>query len=168
MTEVRPTPPGLPPLVLVDGLHIHSKCATCLPAKCCTYIAVQIDGPRRMEDFEDYLWFVAHEGVSLYVDGGRWYLQFETRCRKLGRNNLCSIYDNRPKVCVAYTPDNCDRDDPARYAREFRTYEELLAYARKRFPNFTTGGQRAAARRHKVATVRARRVVRPRRAPAGA
>lgn len=156
MVEVRPTPSGLPPLLLIDGLHIHSKCATCLPAKCCTYFAIQIDGPRSKEDFEDYLWFIAHEGVSMYVDAGKWYLQVETRCRMLGRNNLCTIYDARPKICADYTPEDCDRDDPPQYEREFKSYEQLLAYARKRFPNFTTGGERAAARRHKVAGVRGR------------
>lgn len=154
MLQTRPTPPGLPPLVLVDGLHVDSKCATCLPARCCTYIAVQIDGPRSKEDFEDYLWFVAHEGVSLYVDQGRWYIQFETRCRFLGRNNLCTIYDSRPKICADYSPRDCDRDDPPRYEREFRTYEELLAYVRRRFPRFTTGVERQPQRRQRASPVR--------------
>ncbi len=150
MVRVRPTPKGLPPELLVDGIPVHSKCATCLPAQCCHYVALETDKPTSKADFEDLLWFVAHDGVSVYVDEGSWYVQFETRCSFLAANNLCQAYDRRPRICVEYHPDECDRDEPAGYDHHFHTFDELYAYARKRFKRFATTGEKEARKRKKA------------------
>ncbi|MCB9882014.1 MAG: YkgJ family cysteine cluster protein [Planctomycetes bacterium] len=112
------------------------RCAACPRSKCCRQISVEIDKPVDADDFEDLLWFVAHRGVSLFVDEGDWYVSMETPCTHLQQDGLCGIYEDRPKICRDYSSDGCDRDEDTEYDLSFQTHEELLAYVRVRFPDF--------------------------------
>ncbi|MFH1212436.1 MAG: hypothetical protein V1659_05945 [Candidatus Woesearchaeota archaeon] len=59
------------------------RCNEC-EGKCCRYIAVEVDAPEGMGDFEDMLWWLYHENVMLYIDDEHdWILEFRTPCRHL-------------------------------------------------------------------------------------
>ncbi|MAG10878.1 zinc/iron-chelating domain-containing protein [Candidatus Pacearchaeota archaeon] len=82
-------------------------CGNC-DGKCCRYVALEIDKPTDLEDFENIKWYVCHENVNVFVDiDGKWFIEFLTPCEFLGRNNECNIYDKRPKICREYSQEDC-------------------------------------------------------------
>jgi Fe-S-cluster containining protein len=75
---------------------------------CCRYIALPIDTPETREDFDDIRWYILHEGVSIFVEDGDWYIYLAADCRHLQPDYRCGIYATRPRICREYTTDNCD------------------------------------------------------------
>jgi hypothetical protein len=61
-----------------------------------------------MEELDDYAWIIAHEGASIHIDGHEWYLYMKSRCKYLGENGTCGIYERRPAICRAHTPGECE------------------------------------------------------------
>jgi len=77
-------------------------------APCCRYIALPIDTPRTRRDLDDIRWYLMHEGVSVFVEDGAWYVCLLTTCRHLQPDNRCGIYAARPRICREYSTDDCD------------------------------------------------------------
>ena len=110
---------------------MSQTCQKC-GAKCCKYFCFEIDEPDTYEEFEDVRWYLCHQGVTVHIDEGDWYISIENHCKKLGRNDHCKIYDERPLICRSYDPSNCDHVSGFYgYDEHFRTPEELDAYARE-------------------------------------
>jgi Fe-S-cluster containining protein len=65
-------------------------------------------------------------------DEGDWFIQIENPCRKLDAKGRCVIYEDRPLICRNYG-DQCEyaSDEDYGYREEFKTPEELDAYAKK-------------------------------------
>lgn len=82
-------------------------CEHCTAA-CCRYIALPIETPEDRQDFDDIRWYLLHDGISVFVEGGTWHIYIETDCRHLLPDHRCGIYDTRPKICRDYTAENCD------------------------------------------------------------
>ncbi len=82
-------------------------CAHCT-AMCCRYIALPIDEPETEKDFDDIRWYLLHDGISVFVEDGDWYLGVQTVCRHLQADHRCGVYETRPQICRDYTTDNCD------------------------------------------------------------
>lgn len=82
-------------------------CEHCAAA-CCRYLALPLDKPENKRDYDDIRWYLMHEGITVFVDDGDWYVQFQARCRNLGADNLCMIYETRPHICREYEPGDCD------------------------------------------------------------
>jgi Fe-S-cluster containining protein len=82
-------------------------CEHCVAA-CCRYVAVPLDKPTSARDYNDVQWYLMHEGISVFVEDGDWYIQYQTRCKNLGLDNRCTIYDYRPHICREYKADGCD------------------------------------------------------------
>ncbi len=99
-------------------------CEHCAAA-CCRYLALPIDKPARARDYDDIRWYLMHEGVTVFVEEGDWFVQFQTRCGNLGADNLCAIYDTRPKICEEYEPGSCD------YAGGSYGYDHLFTHAKQ-------------------------------------
>lgn len=103
------------------------KCA----ALCCRYFALQIDNPKTAREYDNIRWYLMHENVVVYIQKGDWYVAVLSRCKNLRSDNLCGIYETRPKICREYTTDNCDYHG-GEYDFEilFTSPEELEDYAR--------------------------------------
>lgn len=82
-------------------------CEHC-PAACCRYLALEIDEPTSERDYDDIRWYLMHEGISVFVEDGDWYLQIQTRCKNIGADNLCQVYETRPEICREYNYGDCD------------------------------------------------------------
>ncbi|MFP4353600.1 MAG: YkgJ family cysteine cluster protein [Phycisphaerae bacterium] len=109
-----------------------ADCAKC-NAKCCRYFCFEIDAPEDVDEFEDVRWFLLHEGISVHVDEGDWYISIMNPCRHIGQDNRCGIYEDRPLICRKYSQDNCDATGgDYEYEEFFETAEQLEAYARKK------------------------------------
>ena len=52
-----------------------------------------------------------------------------TKCKHLGDDNLCQIYETRPQICRDYTTENCEYEDDWTYEKYFETPEQVEEYA---------------------------------------
>jgi len=77
-------------------------------AACCRYVAIPLDKPKSAKDYDDMRWYLMHDGVIVFVEEGDWYIQFQTRCKNLGLNSMCQVYETRPMICREYEAGECD------------------------------------------------------------
>lgn len=109
-------------------VNICKKCA----GLCCRYLALPLDTPEGKDDYDDIRWYLAHEGISIFVEENDWYIQVANRCKHLTRDNLCEIYDQRPRICRGYEDDNCDfHSGDYGYEMQFSSLEEFDEYLAK-------------------------------------
>ncbi len=102
------------------------QCQNCLPAKCCTYFALEVDEPDTRKDFEAMLWQVAHQGVSFYIYRKAWYMMVDSVCGFLRPDNKCAIYETRPYICREHSIDNCEyTGGDYGFTEHFHTYDEF-------------------------------------------
>ena len=120
--------PALLPLVKQS----EHPCHGC--AKCCLYVAIEIDSPTSMTEYDHVLWYLYHENVTVYRDGdGEWSVVFETRCRNLQPDLMCSVYEHRPEICRAFDNRSCEVNDPEG-GLSINTPEQFMDYLRERRP----------------------------------
>ena len=106
-------------------------CEHCAAA-CCRYLALEIDEPETRRDFDDIRWYLLHEGITVFVEDGDWYLQMAARCKSLRPDNRCASYEKRPHICREYETDACEyHAGDYDYEAFFSTAEELETYARR-------------------------------------
>ena len=99
---------------------------------CCRYLAVPLDKPQAARDFDDMRWYLMHEGTTIFVEDGDWYLQFATTCRHLTLDNICGIYQTRPKICREYKAGDCDYAGGSyEYDHLFTHVDQIEAYTRE-------------------------------------
>lgn len=112
---------------------MHPQCARCLPAKCCGYFSLEMDKPRTKRDYDDLLWMLAHQAVSIFIDDGDWFLMVHTPCTMLDtRTNHCTIYETRPQMCREHSVDDCEWHGPYDFEEHFHTYDELTQWMKKK------------------------------------
>ncbi|MBU0718710.1 MAG: YkgJ family cysteine cluster protein [Planctomycetes bacterium] len=99
-------------------------CEHCAAA-CCRYLAIPLDKPTTGRDYDDIRWYLMHEGVTVFVEDGDWYIQYETTCKALAADNRCGIYETRPAICRAYEFGECDYS-PGSYG-----YDHLFTHAKQ-------------------------------------
>ena len=103
-------------------------CESCA-GLCCRYLALPIETPEDADDFDDVRWYLAHEGISVFVEDNEWYIQIATRCKYLQKDHRCAIYPRRPKICRSYTDESCDyHSGDYGYDLHFGSLEELDEY----------------------------------------
>lgn len=125
-------------------MSASKRCHKC--ARCCRYFCFEIDEPDTYDEFEDIRWYLCHEGVSVHIDEGDWFISIENRCKMLGQDDRCTIYAKRPLMCSTYDPDSCDyTDDDYGYDEEFLTPEEIERYARRKLGNAAYNRAKAKA-----------------------
>lgn len=109
-----------------------NACGDC-GARCCKYVAMEIDKPETISDFDNLRWYVSHKGCAVFCDDGTWYFEVAARCRNLGKDNLCGIYLRRPRLCRDYGTKDCENSNPD-YAWDVRlvTVEDVEAYVREK------------------------------------
>lgn len=110
---------------------MSETCQKC-GAKCCGYFCFEIDEPDDYEEFEDVRWYLCHEGITVHIDEGDWFISVENRCKMLSEDDRCMIYSDRPLICRKYDLDKCDFiPGDYDYDELFLTPEQLDKYARK-------------------------------------
>lgn len=143
----EPDAPDLLPILQKDSDHPCFQCA-----RCCTYVAIEIDTPTTMREYDYVVWYLYHEGVSVFVDlEGAWYVKFETRCRNLTNTGLCSVYEHRPAICKDFDWRECERnlqDEEPVDRWLFEDAESFLEWLAKRRPKTFQRFQRFLRRKH--------------------
>lgn len=101
-------------------------------AKCCRYIATEIDKPEKKKDFENILWYLLHKNVEVFIEDGLWFVQFLTDCNQLDKDGNCNIYFKRPKICRDLSIKNCERYGKGQpYDKIFKKPEDLIKYMKE-------------------------------------
>lgn len=141
-------PDGLLPVIQKESDHPCFECA-----QCCTYVAIEIDTPTTMKEYDYIVWYLHHEGLSVFVDWeGAWYVKFETRCRHLTAQGLCGIYETRPAICKDFDWRECENhvkeEPPDKWL--FEDAEAFVAWLRKRRPKSYARFQRYMRRKHQA------------------
>jgi Fe-S-cluster containining protein len=85
-----------------------SVCLKC-PAHCCRDLVIVISKPRTRAEIEELKWHVHFDTVRVAVRNNRWHLVVKGKCIYLNRNNLCTIYERRPKKCRDHMPPDCEK-----------------------------------------------------------
>lgn len=111
-----------------DLLPGEVLCSHC-PAKCCRYFALPIDKPTDWQDFDYIRWYLLHEQSAIFTDEDCWYLLVQNRCKHLGDDHLCGIYETRPQICRDYTTENCEYEEDWVYDHYWETPEQIEEYA---------------------------------------
>ena len=75
---------------------MKKECKKC--GKCCRFMAIWF---YKKPNKEYIRWANLHKKVEIIKENNGWQLRFESKCSKL-KNNRCSIYKNRPKLCKEY------------------------------------------------------------------
>ncbi|HEX2675899.1 MAG TPA: YkgJ family cysteine cluster protein [Polyangiales bacterium] len=124
----RKTVPPVPP---VPAARRPVPCLSC--ALCCSYVAIEIDAPNSLKRATMLLWYLYHENISLYECDGEWTVQFETRCKNLGQDRRCGVYETRPHICREYSEKDCEVNSED-VGRTFYTPEQLREFLREKRP----------------------------------
>ena len=83
-----------------------TRCTKC--ASCCNDISVEIEKPKKFDDFETIKWMISHENVKVYMDhDGEWLVEFTTKCKNLDEKKRCLAYSERYPVCRDHSPHEC-------------------------------------------------------------
>jgi Fe-S-cluster containining protein len=113
---------------------VKKSCEHC-NGMCCRYVALEIDKPEELADFENIKWYVSHKNVIVFIDeDDEWYIEFSTPCKFLGEDNRCKNYESRPKICREYTQGQClfyNNDYSEKHT--FRTIEDVEKYIKENF-----------------------------------
>lgn len=110
---------------LKPGEFLCSHCS----ALCCRYFSLPIDTPTNWEDYDILRWYLTHGRVSLFVERGQWYIVVFGDCQYLRPDNLCGIYETRPKICRDYHTDDCEFDNDHVFEKYFEAPEQIWEYA---------------------------------------
>lgn len=111
------------------------SCEAC-GAKCCRYVATQIDAPTCKRDYDFIRWYLLHQKVNVFIDhNGDWFLEFETPCEKLDDDNRCGGYEIRPEICRQHGVGDADCEfhgDTDPYRIRFQSPEALEDWLTRR------------------------------------
>jgi Fe-S-cluster containining protein len=124
-------------LVVLPVLEKESDhpCFEC--ARCCTYIAIEIDTPTTPREYDYLEWYLRHQAVGVFVDwDDKWFVKFDARCKNLTPQGLCGVYETRPDICRDFDWRECEvhvKDDPADKLL-FETAEQFLDWLRAKRP----------------------------------
>ncbi len=110
---------------------IDLLCRQC-NSKCCRYFCFEIDEPDCFDEFDNLRWFLLHEGISVHIDEGSWFISIANKCKQLADDGRCLEYETRPAICRDYTTESCDETGgDYDYEELFETADQIAAYARK-------------------------------------
>ena len=112
-----------------EDLQADEVLCTYCTAKCCRYFALPIDPPENWKDFDFIRWYLLHDRATVFIEDDCWYLLVHTKCKHLGEDNLCGIYETRPQICRDYTTKNCEYEDDWVYDHYWETPEQIEEYA---------------------------------------
>lgn len=103
-------------------------------AQCCRYVAIEIDTPEEIIDFENIKWYVSHKNVQVYIcEDGSWNVEFLTSCEHLDDKNVCSIYEDRPDICREYHQGSCTFHNNYEEQHLFKSIEDVNTYINEIF-----------------------------------
>lgn len=111
------------------GLAVNDNVCQYCNARCCRYFALPIDKPETYKEFDFVRWYLLHEKTSVFIDDGTWYLLVDNKCKNLGDDNRCLIYEQRPQICREYSNEKCEFENDTLYEYYFDHPDQIEEYA---------------------------------------
>lgn len=102
----RVTTRGPRSLPVLEQPRSPVPCLSC--GLCCSYVAIEIDGPDTLRNATNILWYLYHQNICIYVHDDEWMVQFEARCQHYHDDHKCGIYATRPQICREYDETSCE------------------------------------------------------------
>jgi len=101
-------------------------------ALCCKYVSVEIDEPTCKKDWDQIIWMLHHQDIVIYQDhDDDWIIEFKTKCKNLGEDQKCQIYEERPKFCRNHKANECEyNNEDSPYQTILRNVDDVKAYLR--------------------------------------
>jgi Fe-S-cluster containining protein len=125
-------------------------CFQCV--QCCTYVAIEIDTPTTMKEYDYIVWYLYHQNVSVFVDWeGSWFVKFEARCEHLTSLGLCDSYSSRPIICREFEWRDCEnrvKNEPADKWL-FESGDQFLRWFEKKRPKTFRRFQKYMRKKHR-------------------
>ena len=116
----------------IEGKKVKN-CDSCDGA-CCKYVAMELDCPEDLDDFENIKWYIIHKNIRVYIDEeGTWNIEFSTPCKYLNDSNRCSLYDKRPQICRKYNREECTFHNDYVEQYSFENMEDVEKYIEEVF-----------------------------------
>ena len=118
----------------------EKDCHDC-KALCCKYVSAEIDEPDCKKDWDQIIWMLHHENIVVYQDyEDCWFVEFKTKCKNLGEDHKCQIYDERPQLCEDHKAEECEHyNDDSPYQIIFREVDDVKAYLKIKNINYEFG-----------------------------
>ena len=82
-------------------------CLEC-PAHCCRDLAMEISRPRTRSEIDSLKWSLQFDTVRVFIRNRQWHMLVDGKCMYLDKNNMCTIYENRPDTCRNHNPPDCE------------------------------------------------------------
>ena len=100
-------------------------------AKCCKYVAIEIDIPTTKTEYDYIRWYLLHKDMNVFIDHDKkWHVEFKTPCEMIDKDGKCLAYDIRPKICRTHGNDDeeCEYFDSPYlfYFSDTKQYEKYL------------------------------------------
>ncbi|MFH1984331.1 MAG: YkgJ family cysteine cluster protein [Pseudomonadota bacterium] len=112
-----------------------ADCVAC-KARCCRYMALELGKPTCKRDYDNIRWYLLHRDVWVFVDQhNTWNIAFTSVCENLSKNNGCTDYADRPRICRDYPGSNafCEYEtDESAYKMVFTTCKAFEAYLERK------------------------------------
>jgi len=137
---------GLLPVIQKASDH---PCFDC--TRCCNYVAVEIDSPSSMKEYDHIYWYLYHGGISVFIDWENdWFIQFETRCENLTSQGLCAVYETRPAICKEFDWRECEQNVKEEAAEKhlFENAGDFIKWFEEKRPKAFNRYQRFLRKRH--------------------
>jgi len=120
----------------MNGKELAVLCSGC-GAECCRYISLEIDQPNCRSDYDNVRWYLLHRNVNVFESReGEWCVEFMAACNNLDKNNICTNYENRPRICKEHGNDGeCEgtaKHSDELYKHFFSSVDEFDEYLRIR------------------------------------
>jgi Fe-S-cluster containining protein len=136
------------PVIEKEAEH---PCFSC--AKCCTYVAVEIDTPTTPKEYDQIVWYLYHASVEVFVDwDDAWHVLFRTRCDNLTQTGLCAVYEKRPAICKDFDWRECEQrftpEDGPPDKHAWVSADAFLAWLKERRPRAFARYQEHLRRKH--------------------
>ncbi len=109
---------------------------------CCRYVALEIDCPEELEDFENIRWYIIHKDVRVYIEeDGTWNLEFLSPCKYLREDGRCNVHEDfvkdpvikRPRICKEFTTEECPHHNKYKELFSFSNVGEVDKYVEEVF-----------------------------------
>jgi Fe-S-cluster containining protein len=114
-----------------------AECKAC-GAKCCRYVAIQIEEPQSKREYSDVRWYLCHKNTWVFIDhDDSWFVQFNSPCEFLKSDSMCAIYGSRPEICSRHDPSDCEAIDGECQKFMLKTVEDLDMYLKLKGKHFS-------------------------------
>ncbi len=94
----------------VNKNDLANLCIDC-HAPCCNDLVMLITKPQNKTEINELKWYLHFDTVDICIRNYRWHILIKGRCIFLGKNNMCTNYEERTDRCRKHQSHECEIHD---------------------------------------------------------